>query len=310
MARLLRWIGLGTSKFHAWRHRLGVENRHNNRLPRAFWIEEWEKRAIIEAYRDHYRDGYRRLAYVLLDIGKVCVSPSTVYRALTEGNALRHWNRTPSSKGKGFVQPLRPHEHWHIDITYINICGTFYYLCSVLDGCSRSIVEWDLRSSMPQDAIEIILQRAMDRYPGRTPRVISDNGPQFIARDFKEYIRVSGMTHVRTSPYYPQSNGKLERWHGTLKQDCIRPKTPLTLEDGRRVINEFIVYYNDVRLHSAIGYVTPTAMLEGRSAAILSERTRKLEIARQRRQSGVTQSEPRACPPMPARGATPTNKVT
>jgi putative transposase len=105
-----------------------------------------------------------------------------------------------------------------------------------VDGYSRFLVHWDLRESMTEAAIEVILERAKEKYPQAKPRIISDNGPQFIARDFKEFIRISGMTHVRTSPFYPQSNGKLERWHKTLKSECIRPLTPLTLEDARRLI--------------------------------------------------------------------------
>jgi putative transposase len=116
--------------------------------------------------------------------------------------------RQAVEEGTGFEQPLVVHQHWHIDVSYINISGTFYYLCSILDGCSRYIVNWDLRDSMTEADIEIILQGAKEQYPEARPRVISDNGPQFIAKDFKEFIRVSGMTHVRTSPYYPQSNGK------------------------------------------------------------------------------------------------------
>ena len=136
---------------------------------------------------------------------------------------------------------------------------------------------------MKEADVEIVLQRARERFPDAAPRIISDNGPQFIARDFKEFIRVSGMTHVRTSPFYPQSNGKQERWHATLKRDCIRPGTPLDLADARRIVGEFVAYYNDVRLHSAIGYVTPIDKLEGRAEAILAERDRKLQAARERR---------------------------
>jgi putative transposase len=116
-----------------------------------------------------------------------------------------------------------------------------------------------------------------------TPRIISDNGPQFIANDFKSFIRICGMTHVRTSPFYPQSNGKLERFHRTLKSECIRPQTPLSLEDGQRIVSKFVEEYNEVRLHSAIGYVTPRDMLEGRQAAIHAERDRKIAEARERR---------------------------
>src|SRR5262249_54638952 len=122
-----------------------------------------------------------------------------------------------------------------------------------------------------------------EKFPGVTPRIISDNGPQFIAKDFKEFIRLCGMTHVRTSPYYPQSNGKIERWHRTIKGDCIRPGTPLSLEDARRLVARYVEHYNNVRLHSAIGYVTPIDKLEGREDLIFAERDRKLEQARERR---------------------------
>jgi len=96
-------------------------------------------------------------------------------------------------------------------------------LCGILDGSSGYIVNWDLRESMTEANIEIILERAKELHREARPRIISDNGPQFIAKDFKEFIRISGMTHVRTSPYYPQSNEKIERWHKSLKGECIRP---------------------------------------------------------------------------------------
>ncbi|MFZ3264709.1 MAG: integrase core domain-containing protein [Terriglobales bacterium] len=124
----------------------------------------------------------------------------------------------------------------------------------------------------------------LEKKRGAKPRIISDNGPQFIARDFKEFIRISGMTHVRTSPFYPQSNGKIERWHKSLKRECIRPLTPLTLEDARRLIQIYVDHYNTVRLHSAIGYVTPQDRLAGRQAEIHAARDRKLEEARSQRQ--------------------------
>ena len=119
---------------------------------------------------------------------------------------------------------------------------------------------------MTECDVEAILQRARERSPGERPRIISDNGPQFVAKDFKEFIRVCGMTHVRTSPYYPQSNGKLERFHRTIKGDCLRPGAPLTLDDARRLTAGYVEHYNQVRLHSAIGYVTPADKLANRDA--------------------------------------------
>ena len=238
--RFVGWLGVSSSKFYDWRERYGRVNEHNGWVPRDFWLEDWEKQAIINFHLKNPLEGYRRLTFMMLDADIVAVSPSSVWRVLGQEGLLKKWNGKPSKKGTGFEQPPQPHQHWHIDVSYINISGTFYYLCSVLDGYSRFIVHWDLRESMTEAEIEIILQGAKEKYPEAKPRIISDNGPQFIARDFKEFIRISGMTHVRTSPYYPQSNGKLERWHKSLKSECIRPGTPLTAEDARRLIQQYV----------------------------------------------------------------------
>jgi transposase InsO family protein len=284
VGRFIGWLGITASKFYNWRERYGKVNEHNGWIPRDFWLEEWEKKAIVNFHLKNPLEGYRRLTFMMLDADVVAVSPSSVWRVLGQAGLLAKWKGKPSKKGTGFEQPPQAHEHWHIDVSYININGTFYYLCSVLDGYSRSLVHWDLRESMTEAEIEIILQGAKEKYPEAKPRIISDNGPQFIARDFKEFIRISGMTHVRTSPYYPQSNGKIERWHKSLKGECIRPGTPLTKEDAQQLIQQYVDHYNTVRLHSAIGFVTPADMMAGRQGEIHSARDRKLEEARQQRQ--------------------------
>lgn len=283
MDRIVGWIGLHRGKFYAWKQRYGKANEHNGCIPRDHWLTPDEKQAILDYHERHPLDGYRRLTYMMLDADIVAASPSTVHRVLRAAGRLDRWNRTPSKKGTGFEQPLQPHEHWHIDITYINIAGTFYYLCAILDGCSRYIVHWDLRESMTEADIEIILQRARELFPAARPRIISDNGPQFIANDFKHFIRLAGMSHVRTSPYYPQSNGKIERFHKTIKSEGIRPNTPLSLADAIDVITNFIEDYNTKRLHSAIGYVTPEDRLLGKHLEIFAERDRKLDAARETR---------------------------
>jgi len=278
--QLIRWIGLSKSKYFNWRGRYGKVNEHNAWVPRDHWLDNWEKQSIVKYATEHPLDGYRRLTFMLLDGDIVAVSPSSVYRVLKGAGLMAARRSSPSRKGAGFVQPVLVHEHWHVDVSYINICGTFYYLCSILDGCSRFIIHWELREQMTERDIEIILQRARELFPEARPRIISDNGPQFIARDFKEFVRLCGMTHVRTSPYYPQSNGKIERWHQTLKASAIRRQTPLSLADARRIVAGFVEEYNERRLHSAIGYVTPRAKLEGREQEIFRERDRKLEAAR------------------------------
>ena len=281
--RLVKRLGIAKSKFYDWQRRYGKVNEHNAWIPRDSWLLPEEKEAIIEYLKNHPSEGCRRLTYMMMDEDIVAVSPSSVYRVLSRAGLLSRWNVKPSKKGTGFSQPTRPHEHWHTDISYLNICGTFYYLCSVLDGFSRYIVHWEIRERMKESDVEIVLQRAREIFPNEKPRIISDNGPQFIARDFKEFIRISGMTHVRTSPYYPQSNGKLERYHKTIKHECIRRNAPLSVEDARRIVAEFVEHYNNVRLHGAIGYVAPRDKMEGRAEAIQEARERKLEAAREAR---------------------------
>ncbi|MBL7650046.1 MAG: IS3 family transposase [Candidatus Hydrogenedentes bacterium] len=276
-------MGLSPGKFYDWKKRYGKVNEHNAWVSRDHWLLPWEKEAIVAYFTKHPLEGCRRLAFMMLDADVVAVSPSSVWRVLRAEDLLRPWKGKASKKGTGFVQPLKPHEHWHIDVSYLNISGTFYYLCCVLDGFSRAVVHWDIRGSMTEAEVELILLVAREKHPGATPRIISDNGPQFLARDFKEFIRINGMTHVKTSPYYPQSNGKIERFHKTIKQECIRPRTPLDLQDAKRVVGQYITEYNTVRLHSAIGYVTPQDMLDGRQAEIHAERDRKLEAAREQR---------------------------
>jgi putative transposase len=298
--RMLQWLGLSVGKYYDWAQRYGKTNQHNGSVPRDFWLADWEKQAILDFQTLYPVEGYRRLTYMMMDADVVAVSPSSVFRVLRNAGRLGSFPRHPSKKGTGFEQPLAPHEHWHIDIAHINIHGTFYYLCAVLDGASRYIVDWSLRESMREPDVEILLQHAREQFPDARPRIISDNGPQFVAKDFKEFIRISGMTHVRTSPYYPQSNGKMERWNGSIKSECIRPGVPLSLEDAQRLIRQYVQVYNEQRLHSAIGYISPKAMLEGRRAQIHAERDHKLETARRARQQAARSKHTAAAQEPPA----------
>ena len=283
--KLISWLGIGKSKFYDWCKRYGKENEHNAMVPRDHWLELWEQEAIVGYFEKNPLEGYRRLTYMMMDDDVLAVSPSTTYRTLRSAGLLDRWNPKPSKKGTGFNQPLAAHKHWHVDVSYINMQGTFYYLFSILDGYSRSIVRWDIKESMTEADIEIIIQEALEQYPNVTPRIISDNGPQFIAKDFKEFVRLTGMTHVRTSPYYPQSNGKIERFHKTIKSGCIRKHNLETLEEAKKLVTDYIRYYNCERLHSAIGYVTPEAKLNGDEQKIFEAREVKLAEARSQRKN-------------------------
>jgi putative transposase len=278
------WIAIQRSKYQDWVKRFGKVNEHNHWVPRDHWLTDDEIARICNFARAHPLEGYRRMTFMMLDADVVACSPSSVYRVLKKAGLLAGQTPNVTKKGTGFVQPLKPHQEWHVDVSYLNIAGTFYFLCSILDGYSRFIVHWEIREKMEEIDVETIIQRAREKFPGQHPRIISDNGPQFIAKDFKEFIRIAGMTHVRTSPYYPQSNGKLERFHKTIKGECIRVKVPLSLDEARRIVTDYVAHYNHSRLHSAIGYVTPNDRLLGNDEAIHAARDRKLAEARERRQ--------------------------
>ncbi len=228
--------------------------------------------------------GYRRLTYMMLDQDICAVSPATTWRVLTSAGLMRRWStdRT-TSKGSGFEQPTAVHEHWHIDISMVKVQGIHYNLISILDGYSRKIVAHELRVKMEYADVAIVLQKAAEQYPDAGPRIISDNGGQFVAKEFKELINYLAYTHVKTSPAYPQSNGKIERYHGTIKREAIRQQSYPDLDDARQQIASYINYYNTERLHSAINYLAPQDVVDGRMDEILNERDRKLREARQRR---------------------------
>ena len=281
---MLKSLQISSSKYYAWLIRGDTENRHNARIPKAGWLLEEEKQAILAFHDQNLTEGYRRLAWIMNDQGIVAVSPSSVRRVLQQAGRMKSREMHKSRKGKGFDQPLKPHQEWHTDISFIRIGGIFYALCSYLDGFSRVIVHSELRETMKDRDVEIILQRAREKYPDVRPKIITDNGPQFISKDFKAFLSFCQMTQVRTSPYYPQSNGKIERWHKSLKVECIRPGVPLTREHAERMIAAYVEHYNYERLHSAIGYVPPMAKLEGRDGQIWEERKRKLMEAKKKRE--------------------------
>ena len=285
LVKMLKAIGLPRGKYYNWKRRFGQANRHNGHIPRDSWLEEWEKKAIIEYKKQHWYEGYRRLTYMMMDEDRVAVSPATTYRVLRNENMTSRWKQTSSKiKKTGFEQPQAPHEHWHMDISYVKFRGTFLFLISVLDGYSRFVLHHDVRTHMQEYDVELVLQEAFEKYPGASPRLITDNGCQFVAREFISYLSEIEFNHVRTSPYYPQSNGKIEAFHKNIKTECLRRQSFLSVEELRASVKSYIDHYNHKRLHSGIYYLPPAAMLNGTADKILRERDRKLEQARKRRQ--------------------------
>ncbi len=282
--KLLQLIGISSSKYYSWVDRKDKVNNHNGIIPKQHWILDWERHAIINYAKEHFGEGYRRLTYMMIDDNIAAVSPSTTYRVLKSAGLLNRWNQVKkSSKGSGFIQPTAPHQHWHNDIKYVNFRGTFLFLISVIDGYSRYIVHHELRLNMQEYDVELTVQKALEKYPGVKPRLITDNGPQYISKDFAEYLKLAGLQHIRTSIAYPQSNGKIERYHRTIQQECIQATSMINLDDAREQIAKFIDYYNNKRLHSSLFYLTPNDFLNDRITEKLDERNVKLLLAKKAR---------------------------
>jgi len=292
LKELVSYADISRSKFYEWKERYGISNNHNGKTPRFHWLTEREKEAIIKYARSNEEEGYRRLCYRMIDEDIAYASPSTVYRVLKEEGLLNLYiTRKENKKGEGYKQPERAHEEWHTDITYVNVLGSFMFLVVVIDGYSRFVVKHELRKSMKDKDVCFVLQKAHESFSKEKPRIISDRGGQFISRELQSYLRYIGLKQTYISVGYPQSNGKIERFFKTAKEECIRRNSFLSIDDAREIIGRYIDQYNYERLHSSIDYVTPYDMLTGRKEQILEERRKKLENARRiRREKNKTKS--------------------
>jgi len=286
---MLKIIGLKKVTYYRWLKRIGKPNRHNGKIPKSHWLTPYEIKKIEDYAREHYsfndfylRDGYRRIAYTMLDEDIVAASPSSVYRILKAAGLLNQWNTTKKNlKGSGFKQPDAPHRHWHTDIKYLNFNGTFLFLISVIDGYSRYILHHEIRHTMSSYDTELTIQKAKDKFPGLRPRIITDNGAQYISKEFKQFIKQAELEHITTSVNYPQSNGKIERFHRSINQECLRIISPVTIDEYKLYVEDYINFYNSKRLHASLNYLTPKDYLLGSKEVKLNIREAKLEKAEQ-----------------------------
>lgn len=250
-----------------------------------------EKQAVREYALAHPKDGYRRLAWQMVDEDVAFLSASSVYRVLSEADLLYRWKRSAHS-GTVPEKPTRPNERWHTDIMYLRVADTWYFLVTVLDSYSRYVVHWNLLSSMAAWDVSLVVQEALELtrrdYPGASeakPDVVSDNGAQFTSRDFKQLVREFGLQHIRIRTYHPESNGVLERFHRTTREEIADGAGgELTnLVQAGEIIARWVTHYNDSRLHAGLGYIEPAEYYKGDPEARRAERCAKLVRAREER---------------------------
>ena len=251
-------------------------NEHNGWVPRDFWLEDWEKQAIIGFHLKNPLEGYRWPTFMMLDADIVTVSPTSVWRVLGQAGLLSKWNGKSSKKGTGFEQPLAVHQN--IDVSYINISGTFSYLCRILDRCGRYIVNWDLREAITEADIN-------GARHGTSP---DGEAPNHLRK--RAAVHCQRLQGVHSDLRHdPRQNfallSPIERKNRALAQIAQRRVHPArnAIIAGRCAASCGGYDYNNVRLNSAIGYITPKDMLAGRQQEIHAERDRKLEEARNQR---------------------------
>jgi len=293
----LKHMGIPSSTYYRWRkayRREGFEGlRDGSSIPRRIWnrVTDEERDTVIEQALSHPDEPPRQIAFRVTDDCGFSVSESTVYRILKAKGLI------PDREVKGFPagdaytdKPKRVNEQWQTDATYLKVVGWgWYFLISALDDVSRRILAWRVQSKMDGAAFSEVIQDALestglDRAPPvRKPRLLSDNGSGLVGKAFQGYLETVGLRHILASPYHPQTNGKIERYHRSLKERVLLVvhTTPWELAED---IASFVAYYNSERYHEALGNVTPDDVYFGRKEAVLETRNKlKAETLARRR---------------------------
>lgn len=236
--------------------------------------------AIIKASRKHQKLKHRKLVPKLSDESGVSVSASSVYRVLKRRGLIPKREVREGAGDEFSWKTERPNELWQIDICYIPIIGyDHWYLISVLDDYSRKIMNHELCWSMTTDDLLGVIDGAMLRYElfSNPPKILSDNGTQMRSNDFKEYVEDLKIEHIRTAYRHPETIGKIERYHRSVKEEDVFPEgydNPYLAKEG---IDEYIRWYNEVRPHKALDYVTPEEKYWGLDEEIIEKREKLKE---------------------------------
>lgn len=281
--RVCKRLGLPRARYYDWRKRAKRDRLADARSVGVSYhaILAEEKEAVITYALSHPRDGYRRLAWQMVDEDVAYVSPSSVYRILDDVDLLYRWKRSARS-GEAPPPPGAPNERWHTDLMYLRVEDSWYFLVTVLDAYSRYVVHWELLASMTAADVRLVVQEALER-TGADPQLVTDNGTQFTAKDFKQMVRLFELEHIRIRTYHPESNGLVERFHRSTREALGEAELE-NLARARELIGRWVAHYNEERLHAALHYLPPVEYYQGAPEARIAERKAKLTRARKRRE--------------------------
>lgn len=282
LRRILGRLGLARSTYRGWAARAGRDALADRPTgaPALDAVLPEEAAAVRRYALAHPKDGYRRLAWQMVDADVASLSPSSVYRLLRDADLLSRWKRAGRA-GEAPAPPARVHERWHTDLMYLRVGDGWYFLVTVLDAYSRYVVHWELLATMTAADVRYVLQHALER-TGAHPKLVTDNGAQFTAAEFRDLVRRFAVEHVRIRAYHPESNGLVERFHRSTRE-ALGDAALRTFERARGLVGEWVRHYNEARLHAGLGYLPPAEYYRGDPAARRRERQAKLERGRAER---------------------------
>jgi len=281
--RTLSALGVPRSVYYAWKRRASLADRAGSPC-RAYELLPEERTAICEFAVQYPKIGYRKLTWMMVDAGAACVGESTVYRVLDDADLLSRWKRSAASSGEYHFRPTAPNQQWHTDVMYVWVAARFYFLLSFVDAFSRYIVHHKLLMSLDGKSVATELQAALDGASGTTPRVVHDHGSEFVNRDVAAVIKAHNLIDIKTRPRHPESNGIVERFNGTVRDETDDDYGKNYLQ-AEAIIARLMQHYNNERLHAALGYMPPAIWHRGQPEEVRDERARRIAAARAHRKT-------------------------
>jgi putative transposase len=281
--RTLAVLGLPRSVYYAWKARASLEDRAGKPC-RVYEVLPEERAAICQFALQYPKIGYRKLTWMMVDAGLACVGESTVYRVLSDAELLSRWKRSVASSGEYHFRPTAPNQQWHTDVMYVWVSARFYFLVSFVDAYSRFIVHHKLLMSLDGKSVATELQAALEAVSEAKPRIVHDHGGEFVNRDVAAVIKRHNLIDIKTKPRHPESNGIVERFNGTVRDESDNDYGNNYLQ-AEAIIGKLMQHYNEERLHATLGYMTPATWHRGHPDEVRDERARRIAAARAHRKT-------------------------